>query len=95
MNNWYYWNGPYDTVFWSYWPYYSYYYRAYYPHYYGGGRWYRGHERHVAPRIERVPPSYARGWQGGRPGRPAGVVQGGGGWREGGLCGRNPAPHPG
>jgi hypothetical protein len=60
----YYWNGPYDSVFWSYWPYYSYYYRAYYPHYYGGGRWFRGYGGHVAPRIERVPPAYARGWRG-------------------------------
>jgi hypothetical protein len=28
---WYYWEGPYDPFFWSYWPYYSFYYRSYYP----------------------------------------------------------------
>jgi hypothetical protein len=94
MNNWYYWNGPYDSVFWTYWPYYSYYYRAYYPHYYGGGRWYRGYDRRVAPRIERVPPSYARGWTGGRPGRaPVAPVQGGG-WRGGPPRMGQPAPVP-
>jgi hypothetical protein len=39
---WYYWQGPYDPFFWTYWPYYAVYYHHYYPHYYGGGRYYRG-----------------------------------------------------
>jgi hypothetical protein len=71
---WYYWSGPYDATFWSYWPYYSYYYRSYYPRYYAGGRLYRSHEIHVAPPIRRVPvPSgYAgaagRGYRGAPPG---------------------------
>jgi hypothetical protein len=55
----YYWEGPYDAHFWSYWPYYSHYYRNYYPNYYAGGRFYRGGYR-PAPAIQRVPPP-ARG----------------------------------
>jgi hypothetical protein len=51
---WYYWHGPYDPFFWTYWPYYSHYYRVYYPHYYGGGRFYRGGFQ-VAPPIRSVP----------------------------------------
>jgi hypothetical protein len=39
---WWYWQGPYDAFFWSYWPYYATYYGSYYPHYYGGGSWRRG-----------------------------------------------------
>ena len=49
---WYYWHGPYDPFFWTYWPYYSSYYRTYYPHYYGGGRFYQGGFR-VAPPLGR------------------------------------------
>jgi len=86
--SWYYWNGPYDAYFWSYWPYYSYYYKAYYPHYYGGGRWFRGHDHHIAPRIQHVPPAYARGWRGpsyrGGGGPVITNVPSGGGWRGGG-----------
>jgi uncharacterized membrane protein YgcG len=84
----YYWSGVYDSFFWSYWPYYSYYYRAYYPRYYGGGRFWRygGGVARVAPPISRVPPAYSRGWRG------AGAVVAGsqahpatGGWRGGGT----------
>ena len=59
---WYYWHGPYDPFFWSHWPYYAHYYRAYYPRYYGGGRFYRGsrHERAVAPPVGRMPGRPAR-----------------------------------
>ncbi|HEY0711455.1 MAG TPA: hypothetical protein VGF45_02200, partial [Polyangia bacterium] len=39
---WFYWHGPYDPFFWSYWPYYAVYYRHHYPRYYGGGRFGRG-----------------------------------------------------
>ena len=39
---WFYWHGPYDAYFWSYWPYYATYYGHYYPRYYGGGSWRRG-----------------------------------------------------
>jgi hypothetical protein len=63
---WYYWNGPYDPFFWSYWPYYSFFYRSYYPGYYAGGRYFRNWR--TAPAISHVP---ATGWRGG----PAG------GWR--------------
>jgi hypothetical protein len=88
--SWYYWNGPYDAYFWSYWPYYSYYYKAYYPHYYGGGRWYRGYGHHAAPRIERVPSAYARGWKGPSYVGPAP----GGGWRGGGGARGTVQPTP-
>jgi hypothetical protein len=83
VNSWYYWNGPYDRVFWNYWPYYSYYYQSYYPHYYGGGRFTRRRDFHVAPRINHIPDHYARGWrsQPGGTGVPAG--RGGGQWRGG------------
>ncbi len=78
---WFYWQGAYDPFFWNHWPYYAHYYRAYYPRYYGGGRFYRGrrHDRVVAPPIGRVA---------GRPARamPSGA---GGGFRTGG-----PAPAP-
>jgi hypothetical protein len=57
-----YWDGAYDNAFWSYWPYYSHYYRSYYPRYYGGGRFVRGHQGPVAPRIDRVP-SPGRNWR--------------------------------
>jgi hypothetical protein len=56
---WFYWQGPYDPYFWSYWPYYSFYYRSYYPRYYAGGRFGRDRSFHVAPRITRVPPAPA------------------------------------
>ncbi|HXJ21690.1 MAG TPA: hypothetical protein VMT03_15810 [Polyangia bacterium] len=72
---WYYWNGPYDPIFWAYWPFYSFYYRSYYPHYYAGGRYFHGGFR-VAPPIMRVPASVGAGWRA-SPG--AGVA--GGGWR--------------
>jgi len=72
---WNYWYGPYDPFFWSYWPYYSFYYRSYYPHYYAGGRYYRGGYG-AAPPIRRVPPT--NGWRG-TP--PAMAGAGGGGWR--------------
>ena len=39
---WFYWQGPYDRVFWNYWPYYATYYRQQYPTYYRGGRFARG-----------------------------------------------------
>ena len=80
---WYYWEGPYDPFFWSYWPYYSFYYRSYYPHYYGGGRFYHGGYG-VAPPIHRVPPpahvvgasaAASPGWRGSRSVQPAN------GWR--------------
>lgn len=71
---WNYWYGPYDPFFWSYWPYYSFYYRSYYPHYYAGGRYYRGGYR-AAPSIRRVPPT--GGWRG----TPSGMAGAGGGWR--------------
>ena len=60
---WYYWYGPYDPFFWNHWPYYAHYYRAYYPRYYGGGRFYRGrrHDRVVAPPVGRVRAAPARG----------------------------------
>ena len=51
----YYWQGDYDSYFWSYWPYYSHYYRTYYPNYYAGGRYYRDGYR-SAPAIHHVPP---------------------------------------
>ncbi len=57
---WYYWNGPYDPFFWSYWPYYSYFYRSYYPSYYAGGRFFRTWR--TAPAISHVP---STGWRGG------------------------------
>ena len=70
---WYYWNGPYDPFFWAYWPFYSFYYRSYYPHYYAGGRYFRGGFR-AAPPITRVPAAAGAGWR-------AAPVVGGGGWR--------------
>jgi hypothetical protein len=70
---WYYWNGPYDPFFWAYWPFYSFYYRSYYPHYYAGGRYFRGGFR-VAPPITRVPAAAGAGWR-------AAPVVAGGAWR--------------
>jgi hypothetical protein len=71
MGSWYYWQGPYDSYFRSYYPYYSFYYRSHYPHYYGGGRFYRNRDFHVAPPISRVPrpprmavPSRGTDWRG-------------------------------
>jgi hypothetical protein len=59
---WYYWYGAYDPFFWSHWPYYAHYYRAYYPRYYGGGRFYRGsrRDRVVAPPVGRMAAGPAR-----------------------------------
>jgi hypothetical protein len=65
VGSWYYWEGPYDPFFWSYWPYYSHYYRDYYPHYYRGGYFYRPGGFRAAPPITRVPSP--AGWHG----RPA------------------------
>jgi hypothetical protein len=83
---WYYWQGLYDAYFWNYWPYYSYYYRAYYPRYYAGGRFYRDGGYRVAPPIRSVPGAYAArpggGWRGNTP------SYAGNGWRAG-------APTPG
>jgi hypothetical protein len=64
---WFYWHGPYDAYFWSYWPYYATYYGHYYPRYYGGGSWRRGAAAYggrgwtAAPPIGRVaaPPAPA------------------------------------
>lgn len=66
---WYYWEGPYDPVFWTYWPYYHFYYRSHYPRYYSGGVFSRA--RIVAPRITHVPPpprTGIGGWHGPRSG---------------------------
>lgn len=57
VGSWYYWHGPFDPYFWTYWPYYSFYYRTYYPGYYGGGRFYRHGGGRVAPPIRSVPPN--------------------------------------
>jgi hypothetical protein len=59
---WYYWEGPYDPFFWTYWPYYHFYYRNHYPHYYSHGAFFRGHR--AAPRITSVPRpmGYGRTW---------------------------------
>ena len=85
---WNYWNGPYDPFFWAYWPFYSFYYRSYYPHYYAGGRYFRGGFR-AAPPIMHVPASAGAGWRaapavaggyrGGAPvhGVPGGTYRGG------------------
>lgn len=56
MGPWYYWQGPYDHYFHSYWPYYAVYYRSHYPRYYRGGRFHRGREGGwaVAPPVGRV-----------------------------------------
>jgi len=61
VGSWYYWHGPYDPFFWTYWPYYSLYYRSYYPAYYGGGRFYRGGSWRVAPSIR---PMQVQAWRG-------------------------------
>jgi hypothetical protein len=79
VGSWYYWNGPYDPFFWAYWPFYSFYYRSYYPHYYAGGRYFRG-GFHAAPPITRVPAYAGAGWRG----APAGS---GGAWRGAGPGG--------
>ena len=50
---WFYWEGPYDPFFWTYWPFYQHYYRNYYPGYYSRGAFFRSHA--VAPRINSVP----------------------------------------
>jgi len=55
---WFYWEGPYDPFFWTYWPFYHYYYRHYYPGFYARGAFFRGHA--VAPRITSVPRPMAR-----------------------------------
>ncbi len=90
VGSWYYWEGPYDAYFWSYWPYYSFYYRDYYPHYYRGGYFYRHHHGfRVAPPITRVPPP---SWHGGWRGRPAGSAAAPGGWRG---APASPAARPG
>ena len=73
MGPWFYWHGPYDAFFWSYWPYYATYYGRHYPRYYGGGRWHRGAVRGrdwaAAPPVGRVtaPPARAMPATGGGP----------------------------
>ena len=74
VGSWNYWRGPFDPYFWSYWPYYSVYYRSYYPHFYGGGRFYRGGGYHVAPAVRTVPVS---AWRTQDPGRRGPVMRGG------------------
>jgi hypothetical protein len=85
---WYYWNGPYDPFFWSYWPYYSFFYRSYYPSYYAGGRFFRTWR--AAPPISHVPGTNWRGgaaggWHGSPPATSRGGAYGGaplgGAWR--------------
>ena len=61
VGSWYYWHGPYDPFFWSYWPYYSFYYRTYYPSYYGGGRFYAGGGYRIPPAIR---PVQVQAWRG-------------------------------
>ena len=95
---WYYWEGPYDPFFWSYWPYYSFYYRSYYPHYYGGGRFPHGGYG-VAPPIHRVPPPSSRiigSTAAGSPGwRASSSVHPGNSWRVSPSASRpNAAPVP-
>ena len=78
---WFYWEGPYDPFFWTYWPFYHHYYRNYYPGYYGRGAFFRGHA--VAPRITSVPRPMARpgaAWHGSGPGlrsTPGAINRGG------------------
>jgi hypothetical protein len=79
---WFYWEGPYDPFFWTYWPFYHHYYRHYYPGYYSRGAFFRGHA--VAPRITSVPRPMTRAggaWHGsaGFRGAPAPMVRGGAG----------------
>ena len=57
---WFYWHGPYDAYFWSYWPYYATYYSHYYPRYYGGGSWRRG-AAYGRTRLDRGAAHRARG----------------------------------
>jgi hypothetical protein len=71
---WNYWYGPYDPFFWAYWPYYSFFYRAYYPSYYAGGRFYTTWRS--APPITRVPTT---GWRGAPPGSAGAAATNG--WR--------------
>ncbi len=61
---WFYWEGPYDPFFWTYWPFYHYYYRTHYSRYYARGAFFRGHT--VAPRITSVPrpQRYENAWHG-------------------------------
>jgi hypothetical protein len=64
VGSWYYWEGPFDPFFWTYWPYYHFYYRSHYPQYYARGAFFRGHV--VAPRIATVPrpQRYGNAWHG-------------------------------
>jgi hypothetical protein len=64
VGSWFYWEGPYDPFFWTYWPFYHYYYRTHYPHYYARGAFFHGHA--VAPRITSVPrpQRYGGAWHG-------------------------------
>ena len=64
VGSWYYWEGPFDPFFWTYWPYYHFYYRSHYPQYYARGAFFRGHA--VAPRITTVPrpQRYGNAWHG-------------------------------
>jgi hypothetical protein len=92
---WFYWQGPYDPFFWTYWPYYHFYYRSHYPSYYGRGAFFRTHL--VAPRISVVPrpPRYGGAWHRGHRGVPPAPRMGRpapGGTRAGPLAPRGPAP---
>ena len=64
VGSWFYWEGPYDPFFWTYWPFYHFYYRAHYPRYYAHGAFFRSHA--VAPRITSVPrpQRYGAAWHG-------------------------------
>jgi hypothetical protein len=84
VGSWFYWEGPYDPFFWTYWPFYHYYYRTHYPHYYARGAFFRGHA--VAPRIAVVP----------RPQRYGGAWHGaGGGYRATPMAPHGTGPSPG
>jgi len=93
---WYYWQGPYDPFFWTYWPFYHHYYRHHYPTYYARGAFFHRHA--VAPRITSVPRPLGRGagFRGAPTGRPfrgaTGLPPRAGAPVPGTLRGRGPAP---
>lgn len=96
VGSWYYWEGPYDPFFWTYWPFYHHYYRHYYPGYYSRGAFFRSHA--VAPRITSVPRPMLRSggaWHGAAGGRGlggAGPMTGARGGVAPGLRGTPTAP---
>jgi hypothetical protein len=73
---WFYWQGPYDRVFWNHWPYYATYYRHHYPTYYRGGRFARGGWRDRGRGGYAVAPPLGRGQAHGRGQRGAPTVAG-------------------